>query len=136
MADVLTKVMARCVPVDDCWVWIGPATQGYGMLKPYRGPARIVHRVVYEALAGPIPAGLTLDHLCRNRRCCNPDHLEPVTSAENVLRGFGPPAINARKTHCNRGHELSGNNLRMEGDRRRCRTCERQRQEASHVRAV
>lgn len=88
----------------------------------------MAHRVAYEATVGPIPKGLQVDHLCRNRLCVNPSHLEAVTPAENKRRGFSPPAINARKTHCIHGHELAGANVYYRKDRpgrRQCRECER-----------
>lgn len=81
------------------------------------------HRVAYELAKGPIPPGLQLDHLCRNPRCCNPEHLEPVTCRENVLRGVGIPAQRARMTHCDRGHELTPENIVPSAGYRRCRTC-------------
>ena len=84
------------------------------------------HRVVYEILVGPIPVGLELDHLCRNRACVNPDHLEPVTTRTNLLRGYSPWACRARQTHCKRGHEFTPENTYGTGDGRRyCRTCRR-----------
>ena len=89
----------------------------------------MAHRVAYEALIGPIPKGLCLDHLCRVRYCVNPAHLEPVTVRENVLRGISPPAVNARKRLCKNGHALSGRNLylktRYGWPGRECRTCKR-----------
>jgi hypothetical protein len=90
-----------------------------------------MHRYAYEALVGPIPDGKQIDHLCRNRACCNPEHLEPVTIQENIRRGEGPQAINARKTHCIRGHALSGDNLYLvpKSGRRNCVIC---RQAASN----
>jgi len=63
----------------------------------------MAHRAVYESERGPIPEGMTLDHLCRNRGCVNPDHLEPVTNRENILRGVSPSAVHAAKTHCRCG---------------------------------
>jgi hypothetical protein len=79
---------------------------------------------MYEALVGPIPDGLFLDHTCRNRNCVNPQHLDPVTNKENILRGEGSPAKNARKTHCKNGHPLKGENLvRGSKGERVCRTC-------------
>ena len=106
-----------------CWRWLGHiALNGYGRIN-----MKMAHRFVYERLVGPIPSGLTLDHLCRNRDCVNPDHLEPVTSAVNTMRGDAPPAINARKVICHMGHPLSGDNLyRKPNGRRRCRTCARE----------
>src|SRR5258708_31744488 len=117
-----------------CWLWLGYITPntadnrgGYGRFWLYRPgkPFKQIpaHRYAYELLVGPIGDGLEPDHLCRNRSCVNPSHVEPVTRRENVLRGGNPQAINARKTHCNQGHPLSGDNLRMENGSRRCRTC-------------
>ena len=89
---------------DGCWEWDGAHhVSGYAMVKR-EGRTEVVHRVVWEALRGPIPEGLQLDHLCRNRGCCNPDHLELVTQWLNLLRGNSPSAVNARKTRCPRGH--------------------------------
>jgi len=105
---------------DGCWLWAGSARKGYGVWWQY-GRRYIAHRQTYEMLKGPIPMGLTLDHLCRNRRCVNPDHLEAISTGANVLRGEGPPARNRRKTHCVRGHPLKGSNLRT--DRRGHREC-------------
>jgi hypothetical protein len=85
---------------DACWLWKGTHTKhGYGLI--FEGhKAKLTHRVVYELLVGPIPENLVLDHFyCNTTACCNPKHLEPVTSAINVLRGFGLPSLNSRKTH-------------------------------------
>jgi hypothetical protein len=109
---------------DGCWVWNGaPMNTGYGQ---YRN--RLAHRLVYELLVGPIPESLTLDHLCRNRICVNPAHLEPVTFKENVLRGESLPARNARKTHCPQGHPYDEENTYVSPRGwRQCRTCIRER---------
>jgi len=111
-----------------CWEWTGTKNGGYGQFsKPLSSPGSKMmgaHRYGYERFIGPIPAGLSLDHLCRNRGCVNPAHLEPVSHRENVLRGVGPTAVNAAKTTCPRGHELLGKNLFLYADgRRECRKC-------------
>lgn len=116
-----------------CWPWV----PGYGNISPdgypnlrFRGQhVKSCHRIVWELTHGPISqAGLHVDHLCRNRMCCNPSHLELVTHKENWRRGIAPSAINARKTECAKGHPLSGDNLiigrRRNGNQfRQCRIC-------------
>ena len=94
------------------------------------------HRLAYELEIGPIPAGLEIDHLCRVRNCVNPAHLEPVTHAENIRRGTGPLAENARKTECVHGHPLEGANLYVRpGDgHRQCRACNTARSAAWRAR--
>jgi hypothetical protein len=113
-----------------CWLWTGALTgSGYARMN-HHGKHVTAHRAMYELVVGPVPKGLDLDHLCRMRRCINPAHLEPVTRAENLRRGIqaGVNVINAAKTHCLRGHPLSGDNVRLETTgSRRCRTCERKR---------
>lgn len=118
------------LPDSDCWVWAGEITlAGYGRIRRSRGRRKpgesmYAHRLAYEMFVGPIPEGLVIDHLCRNRACVNPAHLEPVTHVENVMRGVGVAAVNARKTHCKNGHEFTPENtyVRPGGDRL-CRTC-------------
>lgn len=116
-----------------CWDWQGNAdTKGYALFS-YRGKCRRAIRVSFQLFIGPIPDGLQLDHLCRNHACVNPNHVEPVTSRENLMRGKTRAAENAAKTHCLRGHPLSGDNLylrkRVSGDvirfERFCRQCMR-----------
>lgn len=104
----------------------GKSSSGYGQVFIDQR-TRPAHRVRYEREVGPVPPGMTLDHLCRNRGCCNPAHLEPVTNKENLARGEGVAAKNTAKTHCLRGHLLAGDNLIVEGDARRCRECRRAR---------
>lgn len=125
-----SSIARRVVGVGPCWVWTGYVhPSGYAWARPprgTRGASWFVHRFAYEAVNGPVPRGLVLDHLCRVRACIRPDHLEPVTSGENCRRGIGPAALNARKTHCRRGHSLAGDNLLLWSDgRRRCAVCTR-----------
>lgn len=118
-----------------CHLWRGDiGTEGYGMFyipKPDGTHFRaLAHRIAWMRKHGLIPEGKQLDHLCRIRACSNEQHLEPVTRKENILRGECPPARNARKTHCEKGHALSGYNLlikRAHGrpDARLCRECSR-----------
>lgn len=110
-----------------CWVWTATTgTHGYGRVF-WLGKQRQAHRIAYELIVGPIPEGLELDHLCRNRACVRPNHLEPVQQAENLRRGYSPLAINGRKTHCPKGHEYTPDNTRPTKLGRRCRTCDRER---------
>ena len=110
-----------------CWEWqLSINTFGYGQIRVNNPRSmRKPHRIMYELMKGKIPKKLSLDHLCRNRACINPDHLEVVTNKENILRGVGITAQNAKKTHCKRGHRLSGKNLFFykKANQRMCRTC-------------
>lgn len=111
-----------------CLLWTG-STGGDGRYGSFSIGGKLVraHRWAYEQEHGPIPDGLVLDHLCRVTLCVNPAHLEPVTQRENVLRGEAPSALNAVKTHCDKGHPLDGDNLvtRKDGGRQ-CRACTRE----------
>lgn len=110
---------------DECWLWTaGLNDSGYGKFR-YRGRAERAHRVAYELMIGPIPDGLQLDHLCRVRRCVNPYHLDPVTTAVNTQRGDHSSNNHMRKrTHCPSGHTYSPENTwRRSNGNRICRTC-------------
>lgn len=109
---------------NGCWVWTrSKDIGGYGRVTWY-GKGMPVHRAYLIDLGRNVPEGMTVDHLCRVRACANPDHLEVVTNRENILRGFGPPAVNARKTCCKNGHEFTNENtsIRPNGGRY-CRAC-------------
>ena len=127
----------RGVRADECWAWLGstyPAGYGHSAARRLE-PSGYAHRVAYTLLVGPIPSGLTIDHLCRNRGCVNPVHLEPVTHRENTLRSpDAPAAINARKTHCPKGHPYSGRNLVITKSGRNCRLCANARSLARYYR--
>ena len=106
-----------------CWVWVaGLTTKGYG--KFHDGKTVLPHRFIYEYYHNIISTDLTIDHLCRNRRCVNPEHLEEVTCKENILRGVGLAAINAKKTHCPQNHPYDDDNTSINSQGRRvCRIC-------------
>ncbi len=121
-----TRLMRnRHVTAIGCWEWTSRRDRGgYGKVVVSKGPRSErrsrtlrVHRVAYELYVGPIPDGLVIDHLCRNRACFNPDHLEPVTNHENLLRGA------AARTHCLRDHPFDQINTYWLNGQRRCRRC-------------
>lgn len=124
------RFWSKVEKTDDCWLWKGATTKGageyhYGSFH-YQGKTVRVHRFAYELLVGDIPEGLTIDHLCRETLCVNPEHLEAVTHRENVLRGIGPSAQHSKKTHCPYGHPYNGDNLAYSPKRSRvCKECRR-----------
>ena len=115
------------VPESGCWLWTAHIHKktGYGRFGVLSNGPELAHRVAYELFVGPIPEGMHIDHLCRVRCCVNPKHLEPVTHAENLLRGFSRNAVNARKTHCLNGHEFNEQNtyIRKSDGYRWCKKC-------------
>jgi len=119
------------VNIDEgCWTWIGHRDRdGYGILslRTSRTERRYIraHRLAYELYVGPLKPGLVIDHLCRNTSCVNPQHLDQVSIAQNVLRGNGVTAVNARKTHCQHGHEYTPENTIFIQSGRNCRACKR-----------
>jgi hypothetical protein len=123
---------------DDCWIWIGALDRhGYGTIGQInqKGIWRMAraHRIAYELEIGPIPDGLTIDHLCRVPACVNPSHMEPVTKSENTRRGF------AAKTQCPQGHPYTEDNIYWDMTRgqyrtRKCRTCVKTRVNARYHR--
>jgi hypothetical protein len=117
------------VQADGCWQWIGAVTDGYGSYRHDNKPI-LAHRAAYTVFVGPIPGtfphGLTVDHLCRNRSCVNPAHMELVSRGENSLRGDGAATKNKQKTHCSRGHSYTPENTYVPSDGKRyCRACSR-----------
>ena len=123
--SVMDKILLR-VSVDHvtgCWNWQGASTpSGYGKVW-FDGRLIYTHRATCEAVHGVI-GGRQIDHLCRNTRCCNPDHLEAVTSRENIRRGTSLAAYRARQSHCKRGHKFDAENTYLDNrGRRTCRKC-------------
>jgi hypothetical protein len=131
--ELLASFWARVDKTPTCWLWTGgTGSAGYGLARDPRGgrgpdggrPKISAHRIAYELVVGPIPDGLTLDHLCRVPPCVNPAHLEPVTQFVNNHRGNGYYAKNARKTHCPQGHPYDAANTRVNARGwRTCKTC-------------
>lgn len=123
----IERLIARIVPDENgCWIFTGATSMGYGVVGlGGRGSGNdYAHRVTYRHFRGPIGDGMQIDHLCMVRRCCNPDHLEAVTQAENVRREM---AVRTPKTHCKWGHEFTPENTRCTARQRLCLTCSRLR---------
>lgn len=123
LTDLPARMQAKVTVLPDgCWYWTGAInSKGYGQWA-VDGVSKSTHRVAYESLAGPIPDGMTIDHLCQIKRCCNPAHLEVVSRTENSLR------YSRNITHCPQGHPLSGDNLIIKKNKlgheyRNCREC-------------
>ena len=117
----------------ECWIWIGSkySKLGYGGFRSTEinpdGISIAAHRVSYYYEHGVYSTGrdFNIDHLCRNTMCVRPDHLEMVSARENVMRGIGPTSVNAKKTHCKRGHEFAEGSFWMNGNGRKCKECHR-----------
>jgi len=122
---------------DGCWLWTGSRPgRGYGH---FGVDGRIVraHRWAYEAIIGPIPSGMEIDHLCRVRHCVNPEHLQPVAHSVNYLRGMHPSAITFREDVCRKGHPLTPDNVYCpprQPHTRECRICKRAAARAGYLR--
>lgn len=125
-SKISQRILERSIPEPNtgCWLWMGShQPQGYGTIWNGKRPEQ-AHRVSYREFVGEIPDDCDIDHVCRQRACVNPDHLEAVSHQENMRRSDALMGINARKTHCKRGHELSGANLRINPNgSRQCRQC-------------
>ena len=121
-------------PNTGCWLWLGSVSQdGYSQVgkPPWSG-----HRIAFEVKHGPVPEGMEVDHICRVRCCVNPDHMQPLTHYDNLIKSYRKVSPNSLKTHCPKGHPLDGENLRLKktstrlGVSRQCKACERDRYQA------
>lgn len=139
---IFVRLMARSVITDaGCYEWQGTADRsGYGKTS-FQGRFASTHRLAYKHLGPEFDHQLTLDHLCKNRRCWRIDHLEPVTMQTNVHRGDGWAGLNARATHCRQGHEFTPANTRVRqrpdkgtAPQRQCRQCDREHKAAARRR--
>jgi hypothetical protein len=136
---ILDRIMQKVTKqADGCWVWTGGHNgRGYGSIIVNK-KRQYVHRLMLELAEGPIEKGLEVDHLCDVPSCCNPLHLQAVTPLENKLRSKAITMLNRVKTHCPKGHEYSGDNLRVglskDGQTHRlCRTCDREWHRRAYV---
>jgi HNH endonuclease len=131
--------IAKNIVVDEagCWIWQKHTNpHGYGKIR-LSGRSWLVHRLAYTLLVGPIPEGLTLDHLCRVRSCCNPSHLEPVDQRTNAVRGEHPLVVLYKEGRCKVGHVVDENNSYRRSDGRlRCAECTRKYQRDQRANAA
>jgi hypothetical protein len=140
--DLLKRFWSKVEKTDSCWSWVGYRDRaGYGRISLLCGKVTArAHRVAWELQnAKQIPAGLTVDHLCRNPRCVNPAHMEIVPMGINVMRGTGVASRNRDKTFCPKQHPLSGENLHIKkskyGFARRCWSCERRQRKERYAKS-
>lgn len=125
--DVIRFLSKISVSESGCWEWIGQLRKGYGIFS-LKNQSKTAHRIMYELMKDvKLEKGVELDHLCKNRKCVNPDHIEKVSGKDNTLRGMGPTAINARRKECINGHEFTPENtyIRPDDGARDCKTCAR-----------
>lgn len=129
-----SRFWSKLKKTDSCWIWTASKDlDGYGRFF-LEGRSISSHRFSYEHWNGKIPDELQIDHICRNRACVNPEHMEIVTSKENTLKGSGPTAVNSRKTHCPQGHEYSEENTYNSNGARTCKICKKLRVSLSRQR--
>lgn len=122
-SSLLPRFWSKVEKTPTCWLWTGAKTHnGYGSTT-HEGKFWQSHRLSYTAHVGPIPDGMVIDHLCRVTNCVNPTHLQAVSQHVNILRGESLWAINARKTHCHRGHDLAADGYLNGRGKRICRPC-------------
>lgn len=130
-APALKRFWTKVEKTDECWNWTASRNKdGYGQFKVQGSNLSLAHRFAYEQLVGPIPEGLTIDHLCRNRACVRPAHLEAVPMEENHRRGRpGRFGGRQKQPYCKRGHPMDGpgSDVRISGTTRNCRICNRMR---------
>lgn len=119
---ILKKILIN--PNTGCWEWQGYIDHdGYARTEVIGGKNKFVHRLSYEAFIESIPANMSIDHICRNKKCCNPKHLQILSIRENLLLGESPAAKNINKTHCKHGHIFDEENTRHIRGERVCKTC-------------
>lgn len=126
MTPALERFLAKIsISHDGCWEWTAHKNKNNYSRFFYDGDKVYGHRFIYKYFFGEIPKGLEIDHLCRNRDCVNPIHLEAVTHKENNDRGNSLSGINSRKTHCVNGHEFTPENTSLYDNQRKCKICSR-----------
>lgn len=125
--DEIRRFWGLIQHTSTCWIWKGSpeGSRGYGRFS-YRNRPWMAHRFSYELFVGSIPDDMQIDHLCGRTLCVNPNHLEVVTLYTNLMRGAGAGSVNARKTHCHRGHEFSDENTYLTNGGRQCLACKKQ----------
>ena len=125
---VLNRFWDKVEITNSCWNWSGGKNKaGYGRIS-INHVMVLAHRFIYEIMESKIPRGIVIDHLCRNRSCVNPSHMDITTIGQNCMRGDSPSAINSRKTHCGKGHQYNDNNMRIDPKtkKKRCIICQKE----------